>query len=68
MYVAVIEPVQRVVSYLLVDETGLIMASDETALSLFHCTEEAFVGQNINKWIPNIIWPTSPQDLNQVPW
>ena len=66
LYVAVIEPVQRVVSYLLLDEFGMIMAADETAMSLFHCTEDSFVGHNINKWIPNILWPTSSDDLNQV--
>lgn len=66
VYVAVIEPVQQVVSYLLLDEFGLIMAADETAASLFHCDEQEFVGHNIIKWIPNIIWPTYPGDLNQV--
>lgn len=65
LYVAVIEPVQRVVSYLLLDEFGLIMAADETATSLFHCSEEDFVGHNIIKWIPNIIWPASSDDLDQ---
>ena len=64
--IAVIEPVQRIVSYLLLDEFGLIMAADETASSLFHCTEEAFVGHNIIKWVPNIIWPSSSDDLDQV--
>ena len=66
LYVAVIEPVQRVVSNILMDESGVIMAADETALSLFHCTEDGFVGHNINKWIPSIIWPTSPEDLDDV--
>lgn len=66
LYVAVIEPVQRVVSYLLLDEFGLIMAADETSTSLFHCSEEDFVGHNIIKWIPNIIWPASSDDLDQV--
>ncbi|XP_046651187.1 PAS domain-containing serine/threonine-protein kinase-like [Daphnia pulicaria] len=65
LYIAVIEPVQRIVSYLLLDEFGLIMSADDTASSLFHCTEERFVGHNIIKWIPNIIWPASSDDLDQ---
>lgn len=66
LYVAVIEPVQRIVSYVLLDEFGTVMAADDTAMSLFHCNEEAFVGHNITKWIPNIIWPSSTEDLDKV--
>lgn len=66
LYVAVIEPVQRVVSQLLLDEHGGIIELDEMALSLFHCTKETFAGTNISRWIPNILWPTNVSDLDQV--
>lgn len=64
--IAVIEPVQRVVSHLLLDEFGMVMATDDMALSLFHCKEDSFVGHNIIKWIPNILWPDTVEDLNEV--
>lgn len=64
--VAVIEPVQRVVSLVTLDESGIILEADETALSLFQCGREVFVGSNLSRWIPSIIWPSSVADLSPV--
>ena len=64
LYVAVIEPVQRVVAHVLLDESGSILEADEMSLSLFQSTEEAFIGHKIQNWIPNILWPSTADDLD----
>jgi len=64
LYVVVIEPVQRVVSHLSLDEFGMILQADETAFSLFHCIEKEIIGHNIVKWIPNILLPSSGDSLS----
>jgi len=66
LYVVVIEPVQRVVSHLSLDEFGMILQADETAFSLFHCIEKEIIGHNIVKWIPNILLPSSGDSLSDV--
>ena len=65
-YIAVIEPVQRVVANLLLDEFGMILHADEVAFSLFHTNENNFIGHNIIKWIPNIEWPVVESSLANV--
>ena len=66
LYVAVVEPVQRVVSNLLLDEYGTILSADDVALSLFHTNDKDFQGHNIIKWIPNIRWPIIGNLLDDV--
>lgn len=66
LFIAVIEPVQRVVSRLVLDEAGDVLEADEMALALFYCSRENLVGSNLNKWIPNVNWPVNVADLNQV--
>ena len=66
LYIAVIEPVQRVVSHLLLDEFGTILNADDVALSLFHTNDKDFVGHNIIKFVPNIHWPAVGDPLADV--
>lgn len=66
LYIAVIEPVQRVVAHLLLDESGTILEADEMSFSLFQSTEDAFIGHKIQNWVPNILWPSSADDLDAV--
>ena len=65
-YVVVIEPVQRIVSHLSMDEFGMILKADDVAFSLFHSTEQDLVGHNIVNWIPNILLPSSDESLANV--
>ena len=63
LYVAVVEPVQRVVSHALLDEFGAVLHADDLAPLLFHCAEHDFVGHNIIKFVPNLLWPAGGQPL-----
>lgn len=66
LYIVVIEPVQRVISHLSLDEFGMILQADEMAFSLFHCIDKEIIGHNIIKWIPNILLPSSGDPLVDV--